>query len=183
MHLRSLHLANKNVDMKSLRKGLASASQKKWYHPPPYQVVHDRTAEIKQRERVGSDLVILDCELSPASRQLWEFSMVEKVSGKILINTRVQHTIGLDHTTIGINPWLRRMSEMKASQVYGAPQRPGSTVLDVNEIAVQLKEAGITPSTVFLVWHTGRIDMNLLRELLESAGHYGILPPHHRCIS
>ena len=36
-------------------------------------------------------------EFSPASRQLWEFAMIEGISGKILINTCVAHEDGLDH--------------------------------------------------------------------------------------
>ena len=54
--------------------------------------------------------------------------------------------------------------------------------LDADEIADVLKNAGITVQTMFLVWHVTYKDLSLLRDFLESAGHYSILPPNENCI-
>ncbi|KAJ3512791.1 hypothetical protein NM208_g15276 [Fusarium decemcellulare] len=150
-----------------------------WTYPGTYDVVRRRTSEIQQQKRYGSDLVVLDTEFSPASLQLWEFSIVEKVSGKCLIDTCVKHRNGLNHASrTGI---LRTTSKNKANTIYKSPRR--TTALTADEIAEKLVAAGITPNTIFIVWHYGKADLRLLREFLEAEGHTGILPKNKNCIS
>ncbi len=71
--------------------------QQPWSCLAKYDIVRQRTIEIQQGKRPGSDLVLLDTEFSPVSLQLWEFSTVEKVSGTCLIDTCVKHKNGLNH--------------------------------------------------------------------------------------
>lgn len=54
--------------------------------------------------------------------------------------------------------------------------------MTVHQIASKLKQAGITPDTIVLVYHVSVTDLKLLRELLESSGHVGILPPDENCV-
>jgi hypothetical protein len=68
--------------------------------------------------------------------------------------------------------------------VYGTddPRKcPGKKT--AKEIAEIIKKAGVTPKSMILVWHTSTMDLDLLRELLESAGYYDILPPKANCIT
>ena len=138
--------------------------------------------EIEQGKRPGSDLVVLDDEFSPASRQLWEFAIIERISGNVLINTCVAHEDGLDHESAGGNSFLRHMSHIKAVTVYDSTRTAIVGRLKADKIAFRLKEVGITQETIFLVWHKSKSDLTILRNLLESAGHSGILPPDENCI-
>ena len=173
----------KKADMRFLRNVFQSAVRVKWKSSPAYERVQELTHEIAQGKRAGSDLVILDDEWSPGSNQLWEFAMVEKVSGKVLINTRVKHPNGLDHGAFGSASFLQRVGEAKAKRVYSSnSQESNADLLTADETASKIKAAGITSNTVILVWGANRFDLAVLRQYLESAGHYGILPPLENCI-
>jgi hypothetical protein len=67
--------------------------------------------------------------------------------------------------------------------VYGAsdPRKcPGKKT--AKEIAEIIIKAGVTPKSIIIVWHKSTVDLDLLRELLESAGRLDILPPEASCI-
>lgn len=70
----------------------------------------------------------------------------------------------------------------KAKSVYSLSRTPGIDRLDPHQIALKLQQAGITQDTLILVYHLSTTDLKLLGELLESAGHIGILPPDEKCI-
>lgn len=59
--------------------------------------------------------------------------------------------------------------------VYGSDYKKCSDLKTVDEIAAAIKDARITPKTIAIVLHNGVFDLTLLTELLESAGHVGIL--------
>ncbi|KAI0425964.1 hypothetical protein F5Y09DRAFT_346188 [Xylaria sp. FL1042] len=61
------------------------------------QIVLDRAEQIRSGGRPASDLVILDDEFSPSTRQLFEFSIVDRVYGNTLINTTVKHPGRFSH--------------------------------------------------------------------------------------
>jgi hypothetical protein len=163
----------------SCRATLEVLMQEPWACPAKYDIISRRTSEIQQHKRSGSDLVVLDTEFSPASLQLWEFSIVEKVSGNCLIDTCIIYENGLNHESF--TRVLRTASENKASAVYNSPRR--TTPLTVDEIAAKLVAAGITPDTIFIVWHYAKTDLQILRDFLEAEGHTGILPKDKNCIS
>lgn len=167
----------------TFREVFQSAAQKMWISPPYYDIVRRRASDIGQGKRPGSDLVILDDEFSPASRQLYEFAMIEGISGKILINTCIAHENGLDHGSMGGDSFfLRNMSQNKAATVFSSNRPADTERLKANEIALRLQEAGINQDTIILVWSLGKYDLTLLRNFLESAGYSGILPPDENCI-
>jgi hypothetical protein len=95
--IRGIRKNKTTIDLKAARRTFESTAQKQWAFPPSYNIIRDRVEEIQQGKRPGSDLVILDDEFSPASRQLWEFAIIERVSGNILINTIINHKNLLDH--------------------------------------------------------------------------------------
>ena len=66
--------------------------------------------------------------------------------------------------------------------VYGSDRSKCTGLCDVHEVARQLRNAGMTPETLILVWHVSYMDLTLLRELLESGGYNNILPPNDNCI-
>jgi hypothetical protein len=75
--------------------------------------------------------------------------------------------------------WLSRS---KAAAVYSSSRPSGITRFNVHEIASKLRRAGITPDTIFLVWHVSKADLSMLRHLLESAGYFHILPSNENCM-
>ena len=170
------------IDIRLLRETFNSAARKRWEFPPYYNTVRQWISEILQGKRAGSDLVILDDEFSPASSQVWEFAIVERVSGKVLINTTIEHKDGQDHSTWGDHPFLKMMSRSKAAQVFSPFRIRDIGRINVDEIASQLQEAGITQDTIILVYHKSPFDLRILRGFLESAGYHGILPPDENCI-
>jgi len=55
--------------------------------------------------------------------------------------------------------------------------------MDVHKIAGTLLQKGITPDTIFLVWHVNKMDLQIVRDLLESSGYHDFLPPDENCIT
>jgi hypothetical protein len=49
--------------------------------------------------------------------------------------------------------------------------------MNVHEIAQTLQQKGISQDTIILVYHKTRMDLKILRQLLESQGYDSILPP------
>ncbi|OIW27556.1 hypothetical protein CONLIGDRAFT_645810 [Coniochaeta ligniaria NRRL 30616] len=133
-------------------------------------------------KRAGPRVVFIDDEFSMASGQLLEVAIIDAETDAILVNTTVNHRNRLDHVARGSgNPYMRELiSRSQARKIY-AP-RQGINHWDVDTIAETLRKVGISPKTIFLAWHTGATDLRLLRELLEKAGHTGILPPDENCI-
>ena len=170
------------IDIRLLRETFNSAARKRWEFPPYYNTVRQWISEILQGKRAGSDLVILDDEFSPASSQVWEFAIVERVSGKVLINTTIEHKDGQDHSTWGDHPFLKMMSRSKAAQVFSPFRIRDIGCINVDEIASKLQEAGITQDTIILIYHKSPFDLRILRGFLESAGYHGILPPDENCV-
>lgn len=54
--------------------------------------------------------------------------------------------------------------------------------MTVHQVAARLKEAGIRPETIILLWHTAKSDLTILRSVLEAAGDFDILLPDDNCI-
>jgi hypothetical protein len=119
-------------------------ARKRWNFPSRYDIVRRRIEDILQGKRPGSDLVILDDEFSPTSQQLWEFAIIERVSGQVVINTCVEHPDGVDHDMWGAHSLLRRMSRTKAAQVFSPSRIRNTGRMNVDEIASKLQQAGIT---------------------------------------
>jgi len=190
-HLSNLLLDSRkkipNHSITLLQEMFKSAIRKEWAFQPQYDIVRSRTEEILQGKRPGTDLIILDDEFSPSSQQLWEFAMIERVSGKILLNTTIDHQGALDHNTstgslAGSLPFWSQMSQSKAKEVYSSTRNAGLSHMNVHEVAFRLRQVGITQSTVILVYHATIFDLRLLRRFLESAGYFGYLPPDENCI-
>lgn len=66
----SMAMARPNSNMKLLNEIFKSATRSEWTFQPQYNIVRSRMDEILQGRRPGTDLIILDDEFSPASRQL-----------------------------------------------------------------------------------------------------------------
>ena len=150
-------------DVKDLQECFTVALSRRWSFDRNYVKVIARTAEVEAGKKPGSDLVILDVEFLPASSQLLEFAIVEKVSGTVLIDTKVKHKNGLTFVSDKRNLFCEWISYRKACKVFGRkdPCVTGDGP-DVDEIAEMLKNAGITHHTIILVWHTSNKDLSLL---------------------
>jgi hypothetical protein len=157
-----------------------TAARERWIAPVNYSIVRQRISDISKGKRPDSDLVILDDEFSIASKQLWEFSLIERVSGKVLINTTIAHEHGLNHAVLG-SRCVKMVSEMHAKAVFSS-KRKKIDRMTVHQVAAKLKEAGIGPETIVLVWAVNNVDLKILRQFLESAGYYDILPLDKNCI-
>jgi hypothetical protein len=164
-------------------KCFKSAARKLWAYPLQYDIMRRRMDDILQNKRPGSDLVVLDDEYSPSSRQLWEFAMIEQISGDKIIDTIVKYPNGVDHGHSEKYEYMRLASKTKASSVYSLSRGSNIDRMDVHKIAATLRQKGISQDTVFLVWHKNTMDLRLLRGLLESSGYNNILPPNENCIS
>ncbi|MCJ1477979.1 hypothetical protein MMC13_006654 [Lambiella insularis] len=137
-------------------------------------------SDIRDGKRPGSDLVILDDEYSFASKQLWEFSLIERVSGNILINTTIVHQDGLDHTPVG-SRYVKMWSKIQAMKIFSS-RRQNIDSMTAHQVAQKLKRTGIHPGTIILVWAVNIGDLTILRNFLESTGYFDILPSDENCI-
>ena len=135
-----------------------------------------RVQDILQGKRPCSDLVVLDDEFSPASGQLWEFAIIEYLSGETLINITVKHPNDVDHGALLDHYFMRYLSQVKARPVYASSRRSHITHMDVHEIASALQQAGISQDTIILVYHQAAVDLRILRQFLAGGGYTEILP-------
>ena len=126
--------------------------------------------------------MILETEFSPASSQIWEFAFIERVSGRILVNTIVNHEKGVQHNGLIDQPYLQWMRKLKGDKVYNSSWTSNIGHLNVHEIASKIQAASIAPNTIVLVYHKSADDLRILRQFLESAGYSGILPSNENCI-
>lgn len=172
----------------ALETALKYAVTRQWICPDSYQVVIDRAEQIRSGERPSADLVILDDEFSPTTRQLFEFSIIDRVHGNTLINTAVTHPSGLCHRKARddashelLDLFQERLSKRTAKRVYS---RAGSSIgqMNVHEIAQKLLETGISKNTIFLVYHYGKTDLMILRDFLATEGYENMLPSDDNCI-
>jgi hypothetical protein len=162
------------VDLQLLRRTFETAAEKKWTSPPDYnRLVRQRIADIQNGKRPSSDLVALDDEFSPFSWQLWELGVVEQVSREVLINTPIHHPDGTQHVAVGSvgRPFQQFMSYKKHSLVYSQARTSSPSRMNVHDVALKLQEVGITRDTVFLVWHNGKADQQILRMFLATGGY------------
>lgn len=170
------------VSIRPLRETFNRMAHRQWQYPPHYEIVGRRISEIAAGKRPGSSLVVLDDEWSPATRELWQFAIIEQVSGRILINTSVEHEDSVDRNPLFEDTIQKRISQKKEQALFGPSRKGKIGYMNVHEISCSLRKAQINEDTIFLVYHTGYFDLTLLRELLQTAGYYGILPPNKNCI-
>ena len=112
---------------------------------------------------------------------MWEFSIIELESGRVLINTLVNHGAELSHRT-GF-PGMEAISQAHARRIYNR-NRANIEHLDVHEIAECLKSIGIDSSTIVLVWAVNRQDLRILINFVASGGYdvEALLPPIENCL-
>ncbi|RBA10665.1 hypothetical protein FPRO05_05254 [Fusarium proliferatum] len=177
----------KTTNFAPLKKMIDLSIQEQWSTPEDYKSrVQKRIQEIKEGFRAGTDLVILDDEFSTFPQQetrLLEFSMIERVSGRVVIDTLVEHASCGEHkprSKIKELRHLQMLNERYERWIYARSGRLQK--LDVHEIAAKLKQSGISPDTIVLMWHKNRADLQLLRKFLEAGGYTDILPPDENCI-
>jgi len=176
--LKLKNTVGRKFDPRPVQEVFKSAAQEKWTCPPAYNVVLQLKQKISAGEQPGSRLVFLDNEFSIASGELWETSIIEVVSGDVLINTTIEHDQKLNHNGID---FLSRMSYAQAKHIYSS-SRSGIERMNVHLVAARLKEVGICRETIILVWHTNTADLKILRNFLDSSGYSDIMPPDENCI-
>ena len=168
------------IDLRPLQQAFKATTCTRWVASPTYDVVRQRLSDIRDGKRPGSDLVILDDELSFASKQVWELSLIERVSENVLINTTIVHHDGLDHFPVG-SRYVRMWSKIQTMKVFSSRRR-NIDIITVHQVAQKLKQTGIHPGTIVLAWAVNISDLRFLRNLLESAGYSDILPPDENCM-
>ena len=87
----------------------------------------------------------------------------------------MQHTslLNLDNTVDG--PAKIAISMAILRKVYGSfdiTQTCGKKT--AKDLAGMLKNAGVSPKSIILVWHLGWTDVDLVRDFLKSVGYFDI---------
>lgn len=171
------------TNLQPARKVFNSRLHHEWHCPSTYHQVRRFITEISQGKRPGSDLIVLDNEFSVATKQLWEFAIIEQFSGKTLVNTTIKHDNGIEHDGPAAargSTFKSTASRVQASKIF-SQSRMNIEHRDVHQVAAKLKDIGMRPKTLVLTWHLHAADLQILRNFLESAGYYGILPPDDHC--
>jgi hypothetical protein len=142
-----------------------------------------QTARIQAGDEVESSLVVLEVEFLMRTRTIFEIAMGELNSGTVCLDARVDHECTTkvlfampDGSALARKDMVFAMGSLKS--VYGTddPRKcPGKKI--AKEIAEIIIKARITLKSIIVVSHTSSMDLDLLRELLESAGYFDILPP------
>jgi hypothetical protein len=151
------------MDIRVLQQCISTAKSKRWNFDSDFEAAITRTAEIREGKRPGPDLVILDLEFLPSSGQILEIAVVESVSGKILLDTKVKH----DCLNLLSNKldYMAGISSFRMTQKFFGKSLEDWTQngQDVHAIAKALKSAGIMKQTIILVWHSTWNDLTLYR--------------------
>ena len=176
--LKLKNIVGRKFDPRPVQEVFKSAAQEKWSCPPAYNIVTQLRQKISAGEQPGSRLIFLDNEFSIASGELWETSIIELVSGDVLINTTIKHDQKLNHKGVD---FLSRISHAQAKHIYSS-RRSGIDRMNVHQVAARLKDVEICRETIILVWHTNTADLKILRNFLDSGGYSDIMPPDENCI-
>ncbi|RSL47682.1 hypothetical protein CEP53_009844 [Fusarium sp. AF-6] len=152
---------------------LGAALGRKWPTYPGFQSVVDQLQKVRDGRDAGVSLLTLDTEFISTSRRILEVAVGELHSEELLKKP--------DGRPMSIN--AQRISFESLRKVYGSTgQERCSGKKTAREIAETLQRAGVTQTSIILVWHTSTFDLTILRELLESAGYRDILPSEENCI-
>jgi len=180
---------NRTTNVGTLDLSLFSAALSRQFPvSTEFQRVIDRLGLVRAGCAEESSVVVLDLEFFATLRLTWQIGITTLNSGRVLLNNRVDH--GYDPETLLIMPDGNPMDKGRRNfgcgsirSVYGSDYKKCSDLKTVDEIAAAIKDARITPKTIVIVWHNGVFDLTLLTELLESAGHVGILPSRANCVT
>jgi hypothetical protein len=162
---------------------LGAALRRQWRTKPEFEQVK---AQLAQDE---SSILILGLEFSQVLRKVFEVALGQLKAGKVLLDNRIHHDC--TNTELLTPPNGQTIGSTTLSillgtldNVYGSSDRRECSGLGTAaEIADMIIEAGVTPKSVIVVCHQSTTDLDLLRELLESAGYYNVLPPKANCIT
>jgi hypothetical protein len=128
--------------------------------------------QLKKGETPEQQIICLDLEYSSATRKVFE------IGGRRLLFGTALH-----HARPGIDlPLTKRIISLRAYEKVNMGLNAGkSPSLDVHQIANLLRSI-ITPEAIVLVWASNRLDLQLLRGFLATAGYGDFLPPDENCI-
>jgi len=159
-----------------------------WPTSLDFQRVIDRCNKIRAGKEDESSLLVLDIEVFLQARNVFEVGLMQFNSGKTLIDERVDHRCTLEELLVPSDgKLLKRGSRCfgmgSIQRVYGGDPNNCPGTKTAEEIAEMLIKAKITPHSIILVWHNSAMDLELLRELLDTAGYPNILPGKKNCIT
>ena len=168
---------------------LGAALGREWPLQQSFLKVINRLQRIRDGKEAEASLLLLDLEFIASSRRVLEIALGEFNSGKVLLDVRVDNECTKEELLTKPDgrpipdPSDRIRGLKSLTSVYGSVDpRKCSGKRTASEIAEMIINAGVTRESVILVWHTSTFDLDLLRELLESAGYDNILPPTENCI-
>lgn len=172
------------IDLKKLGAALA----RKWPIYPSFQSVVDQLQKVRDGRDAEVSLLTLDTEFISTSRRILEVAVGELHSGRVLLSAKVDHQCTTEELLKKpdgrpMNTRAQMISFQSLRKVYGSSGQercPGKKT--AREIAETLQKAGVTPTSIILVWHLNTFDLTILRELLDSAGYRNILPSEENCI-
>ena len=168
---------------------LGQVLQQQWIAiSPQFEQVIIQLQKIQARQDQESSLLVLDTEYSPTKpSKLLEVGLVQLNSGKVLVDAIIDHECNTrDLLNLGKtvhDPAKRAMSMATLRKVYGSldiTQPCGKKT--AKDLAEMLKNAGVSPKSIILVWHVGWTDVDLVRDFLELAGYFDIWPPRENCV-
>ncbi|KAI1041538.1 hypothetical protein LB505_001783 [Fusarium chuoi] len=162
----------------ALRQTFVDATLETWTCTEDYE------QRVRQpvRQQLDQQVVIIDNEFNPITHELYETSIIDRVSGKSLLNTLIVHT---EETKSTVSTQRTKgekvdiISHLYKKKVYARSR--GLARMNVHQVAKKLEESGITPDTIFLAWHVSRTDLKLLRDFLAKGGYHDILPEDTNC--
>jgi hypothetical protein len=143
--------------------------------------------QVRSGEKPEQQVICLDLEYSSHTGKVFEIGAVDYFSGEVLCDVKVKQRCqgtNLGQTTPGmwtVSPSPNRSIDFKSYNKVFRQNAGTSLILDIHQIAVLLRSS-ITPETIVLVWAVSRLDLRLLRSLMERTGYGDFLPPEENCI-
>ena len=138
--------------------------------------------QVKNGETPKRNVICLDLEYSSSSREVFEIGAVDYYSGETLCDVRVRHNPANTRPAHLGNKLPLKILRHKLYEKFHLGLNAGkSPSLDISHIA-RLIRSIMTTGTIILNWASHKLDLQLLREMLATAGCGDFLPSDDNCI-
>ena len=91
LKLRPIDIESRSPNMANLQRCVSRSLSRRWRSNKEIDVATKRVTEIWNGKQPGADMVVIDIEFMPSTGQVLEVAVIEYVSGKILVDTRISY--------------------------------------------------------------------------------------------
>ena len=181
-HLRSSQSQQHNISI--LKQHLEASMNRHWEANFPVDQAWRILKGVVDGEIPSGRLIFLDIEYDVSSHRVHEVGMCDARGETIVDCFTSLSTAEWERTTL--SPELQNdfiASFAVANRRAAKLRNHTHGFMNVHQLVQQVRNVGITPETVVIVWATNYRDLSSIRDWFEAEGYYNILPSDSNCVS